>query len=97
MVDTYLAEVGFDTADLPGYAGRVFDYFEEHPEHQRLNVLVPARAPRRYPALEAIVAVNKSRLGDLDQAQRSGVVPGNSSPAELLALVQAIADQLGPR
>jgi hypothetical protein len=35
--------------------------------------------------------VNKSRLGDLDQAQRSGVVPADFSPAELLALVQAVA------
>ncbi len=48
-VDIYLAEVGFDTADLPGYAGRVFDYFEEHPEHQRLNIwyrLERAEGPR---------------------------------------------------
>ena len=89
-VDTYLAEVGFDTADLPGYAGRVFDYFEEHPEHQRLNIWYRLERPEGT-ALEAIVAVNKSRLGDLDQAQRSGVVPANFTPAELLALLQAIA------
>lgn len=89
-VDTYLAEVGFDTTDLPGYAGRVFDYFEEHPEHQRLNVWYRLERPEGS-ALEAIVAVNKSRLGDLEEAQRSGVVPANFTPAELLALLQAIA------
>ncbi|MFG1818191.1 TetR family transcriptional regulator [Kribbella sp. NPDC049174] len=89
-VDTYLAEVGFDTADLPGYAGLVFDYFEEHPEHLRLNIWYRLERPAGA-ALEAIVAVNKSRLGDLDQAQRSGVVPGDFTPAELLALLQAVA------
>ncbi|MFI7065959.1 TetR family transcriptional regulator [Kribbella sp. NPDC050124] len=89
-VDIYLAEVGFDTTDLPGYAGRVFDYFEEHPEHQRLNVWYRLERPEGS-ALEAIVAVNQSRLSDLEQAQRSGVVPANFTPAELLALLQAIA------
>jgi AcrR family transcriptional regulator len=89
-VDAYLAEVGFETADLPGYTGRVFDYFEEHPEHQRLNIWYRLERPEGT-ALAAVVAVNKSRLGDLDQAQRSGVVPGNFTPAELLALLQAIA------
>ena len=89
-VDAYLAEVGFDADDLPTYAGRVFDYFEEHPEHQRLNIWYRLERPEGT-ALEAIVAVNKSRLGDLDQAQRSGVVPRNFAPTELLALLQAIA------
>ncbi|MEI8411347.1 MULTISPECIES: TetR family transcriptional regulator [unclassified Kribbella] len=89
-VDAYLADVGFDTGDLPGYAGRVFDYFEDHPEHQRLNIWYRLERPEGS-GLEAIVAVNKSRLGDLDQAQRSGVVPANFTPAELLALLQAIA------
>lgn len=89
-VETYLAEVGFDTADLPGYAGRVFDYFEAHPEHQRLNVWYRLERPSGS-ALEAIVAVNQSRLDDLEKAQRLGVVPANFSPAELLALLQAVA------
>lgn len=35
-IDAYLEEVGFDADDLPSYAGRVFDYFEEQPGHLRL-------------------------------------------------------------
>jgi AcrR family transcriptional regulator len=89
-VDAYLAEVGFDTADLPGYAGRVFDYFEEHPHHLRLNIWYRLERPEGA-RLQAILAVNKSRLGDLEQAQRAGVIPDHFSPVELLALLQAIA------
>ncbi|WP_433161885.1 TetR family transcriptional regulator [Kribbella sp. CA-247076] len=89
-VDRYLADVGFDTADLPAYAGRVFDYFEKNPEHQRLNVWYRLERPEGS-ALAAIVAVNKNRLAELRQAQRSGVVPGDFTPAELLALLQAVA------
>jgi AcrR family transcriptional regulator len=89
-VDAYLAEVGFDTADLPGYAGRVFDYFEEHPYHLRLNIWYRLERPEGA-RLQAILAVNKSRLGDLEQAQRAGVVPDHFSPVEMLALLQAIA------
>jgi hypothetical protein len=74
----------------PGYGGRVFDYFEEHPEHQRLNIWYRLERPEGT-ALAAIVAVNKSRLDDLDQAQKSGVVPVDFRPAELLALLQAVA------
>ncbi|WP_165949105.1 TetR/AcrR family transcriptional regulator [Kribbella turkmenica] len=89
-VERYLADVGFDTTDLPEYAARVFDYFEKHPEHQRLNVWYRLERPEGA-ALAAIVAVNESRLADLRRAQRSGVVPGDFSPAELLALLQSVA------
>jgi AcrR family transcriptional regulator len=89
-VDAYLAEVGFDPADLPEYAGRVFDYFEEHPDHLRLATWYRLERPQGS-RLEAILAVNKSRLGDLEQAQRVRAVPRHFAPVALLALVQAIA------
>ncbi|MEV0800516.1 TetR family transcriptional regulator [Kribbella sp. NPDC050281] len=89
-VEAYLEEVGFDATDLPAYAGRVFDYFEEHPEHLRLSVWYRLERPEGHP-LDAILAVNRSRLDDLVRAQRRRVVPGQFAAVSLLSLIQAIA------
>jgi AcrR family transcriptional regulator len=89
-VDAYLAEVGFDADDLPGYAGRVFDYFEEHPNRLRLSVWYRLERPQSA-RLEAVVAVNESRLAELERAQRDGVVRSDFSPVALLSLIQSIA------
>ncbi|WP_406051242.1 TetR family transcriptional regulator [Kribbella sp. NBC_00889] len=89
-VEAYLEEVGFDATDLPAYAGRVFDYFEEHPEHLRLSVWYRLERPEGHP-LDAILAVNRSRLDDLVRAQRRRAVPGQFAAVSLLSLIQAIA------
>jgi AcrR family transcriptional regulator len=89
-VDAYLAEVGFDADDLPGYAGRMFDYFEEHPDRLRLSIWYRLERPESA-RLEAVVAVNESRLAELERAQRDGLVRADFSPVALLSLIQSIA------
>ncbi|NIK56794.1 TetR family transcriptional regulator [Kribbella shirazensis] len=89
-LDKYLDEVGFDADDLPAYAGRVFDYFEAHPDRLRLSVWYRLERPEGRP-LEAIVAVNQSRLDELQQGMRRRVVPRRFTPVSLLSLIQAIA------
>jgi AcrR family transcriptional regulator len=89
-VDHYLPEVGFDVDDLPAYAGRVFDYFEEHPDHLRLSIWYRLERPGGAP-LEAILAVNQSRLEDLQRGQRRRAVPREFTAVSLLSLIQAIA------
>jgi AcrR family transcriptional regulator len=89
-VERYLSTVGFDADDLPEYAGRVFDYFERHPDELRLSVWYRLERPRSV-RLEAVVAVNESRLSELERAQHDGVIPAEFAPVELLALVQSIA------
>ena len=89
-VDAYLDEVGFDAEDLPAYAGRVFDYFEAHPDHLRLSIWYRLERPEGGP-LEAILAVNQSRLDELQSGQRRRVVPRQFSAISLLSLIQAIA------
>jgi AcrR family transcriptional regulator len=86
----FLEEVPFDAADLPGYAGRLFDYFEDHPDALRLSVWYRLERPDGAP-LQAVVAANQSRLGQLARAQRAGRLPARYAPAELLALVQSVA------
>jgi AcrR family transcriptional regulator len=89
-VEAYLAEVGFDATDLPKYAGRVFDYFEEHPDHLRLAVWYRLERPESA-RLEAVLAVNATRLAELEKARRAGVVRSDFKPVELLSLIQSIA------
>ncbi len=89
-VEAYLAKVGFAVDDLPGYAGRVFDYFDEHPGYLRLSVWYRLERPESA-RLEAVLAVNESRLKELEGAQVAGTVPADFSPVELLALIQSIA------
>ena len=89
-VDQYLDEVGFDADDLPAYAGRVFDYFEAHPDRLRLSVWYRLERPDGQP-LEAIVAVNQRRLEELQRGMRRRTVPRRFTPVSLLSLIQAIA------
>jgi AcrR family transcriptional regulator len=89
-VERYLAEVGFSADDLPAYAGRVFDYFEEHPAHLRLAVWYRLERPGST-RLEAVLDVNTDRLEELERALTSGALSSEFSAVELLSLVQAIA------
>jgi AcrR family transcriptional regulator len=89
-VAAYLERVHFDATDLPGYAGRLFDYFEGNPAALRLSTWYRLERPHGSP-LHAIVSVNQERLEKLESAQREGVLPGHYVPAELLALVQSVA------
>jgi AcrR family transcriptional regulator len=89
-VDAYLDKVGFDATDLPSYAGRVFDYFEEHPDHLRLATWYRLERPQGS-RLGVVLKVNADRLTALEQAQADGVIPADFSPVELLSLIQSIA------
>jgi AcrR family transcriptional regulator len=86
----YLEQVPFDAANLPGYAGRLFDYFEDHPAALRLSIWYRLERPQAAP-LQAVVEVNQSRLDQLARAQRAGLLPARYDPAELLALVQSVS------
>jgi AcrR family transcriptional regulator len=86
----YLEQVPFDAADLPGYAGRLFDYFEDHPDALRLSIWYRLERPQGAP-MGAVIAANQSRLEQLAGAQRAGLLTAGYTPVELLALVQSVA------
>jgi AcrR family transcriptional regulator len=90
QVGAYLELARFDAADLPGYAGRLFDYFEDHPAASRLASWYRLERPHGA-SLDAVLAVNRVRLNSLDRAQREGTLARHFSPVELLALVQSTA------
>lgn len=85
-----LDAVKFDVHDLPAYAGRMFDYFADNPDSQRLTIWYRLERPTG-PGLNAVIEVNESRLAALAEAQAAGLVTTRFTPGELLTLIQAMA------
>ena len=86
--------VRFDAADLPGYAGRMFDYFADHPQAQRLSTWYRLERPDGA-ALQAVIQANRARLKALAGAQAGGHLTRHFTPAQLLTLIQAMAVSWG--
>lgn len=82
--------VPFDATDLPGYAGRLLDSFEDHPDIVRLTTWYQLERPGGTP-LHGVVASNAAKMAALRQAIDDGDLPGRYEPVELLALVRAVA------
>jgi AcrR family transcriptional regulator len=89
-----LDTVAFDAGDLPAYAGRMHDYFAEHPDAQRLTTWYRLERPTG-PGLAAVVEANRERLDALAAAQKEGRVTAAFPPVALLTLVQAMASGWG--
>ncbi|RFA13121.1 TetR family transcriptional regulator [Subtercola boreus] len=90
MVRGALEEVLFDVTDLPGYAGRLLDSFEDNPDMVRLTTWYQLERPHGVP-LQAVEASNQSKLEKLRDAIDAGVLPARLEPVEILALVRAAA------
>ncbi|WP_305788140.1 TetR family transcriptional regulator [Symbioplanes lichenis] len=95
VLDTHvgrlLAAVPFTADDLPGYAGRLFDYLIAHPHQLKLATWhrLESGAEQRNPAeLNESLEVNAALVAD---AQRRGAVPGSFSPDDLLVFTLALA------
>ena len=89
-VVAFTEQVRFDATDLPGYAGRSFDLYEDNPATLRLATWYQLERPDGEP-LQVVVASNRSKLADIERAQKSGVLPTRFTPVELLAVVRSVA------
>ncbi|MET8983391.1 TetR family transcriptional regulator [Streptomyces sp. NPDC004539] len=82
-----------DPADLPGYAGRIHDYFIAHPERHRLMMwgqleLDPNATPAEdNPMQQSLMA----KTEQLRQAQQDGRLDPSWNPLDVLVLVNQIA------
>lgn len=83
-------EVAFTATDLPAYVGRLFDYYEDHPQTVRLSTWYRLERPAGDPLL-AVVDSNKTKLAKIARAQQDGILPTHYAPVELLALAISIA------
>jgi AcrR family transcriptional regulator len=82
-----------DATDLPAYAGRVFDYFDRHPERfrfvswGRLEVALADRQDPNNPTHTATLG----KIEKIRRAQAEGHVDSAWDPLDVLAIVNQIA------
>ncbi len=91
IVQATVSETPIDPTDLPEYAGRLFDRYQQHPEIQRLATWYRLeRADGDHP-IGAIVASNAAKVKTIAEAQDAGLLTTRFEPAVLLALVLSIS------
>ncbi|MFD3815631.1 TetR family transcriptional regulator [Streptomyces rubiginosohelvolus] len=89
--------VPFTPDDLPDYAGRLFDYYEKHPEVLRLATwhrLERGTAVEQGPA--AAKPARNDKLASLEAVRKDRGGTSGFAPATLLTLVLAIASAWSP-
>lgn len=89
-VGRFVIDVPVDAHDLPSYAGKLFDRYEEQPETLRLAVWHRLERPEGKWVTEIVLA-NEIRLADLKRAQDEGRLSSHYTPLELLVLIQSIS------
>jgi AcrR family transcriptional regulator len=89
-VQAHLDRVNFDGTDLPAYAGRLFDIFEDDPAVIRLASWYRLQRSGS-PASNAVASANETRLANLRQAQSEGKLTDRWDATAILAFVQSIA------
>src|SRR5580692_9114923 len=72
IVKATVEETPIDPSDLPEYAGRLFDRYEEHPEIQRLATWYRLERGDSSDPIEAIITSNASKVKAIADAQRAG-------------------------
>lgn len=81
-----------DPSDLPGYAGRLFDYFVVRPDHHRLitwgRLELPSATAAADDHAQTLIA---RKIDQLRKAQQAGQLDPAWDPADVLALVNQIA------
>ncbi|MBP2330424.1 AcrR family transcriptional regulator [Kibdelosporangium banguiense] len=81
-----------DPADLPGYAGRVHDYFRAHPERHRIMQWGQLElGSAGSPPDEAIRQTVAHKVEQVRQAQEAGLINAGWAPLDVLVLVNQIA------
>src|ERR1022692_2260452 len=87
LVADTLREVPIDVTDLPEYAGRLFDGYEQHPQVPRLATWYRLERADTHAPLEAIVKSNRGKVDAIARAQQTGQLPSHFAAADLLALM----------
>jgi hypothetical protein len=80
--------VPFSPEDLPGYAVATFDYLKEHPKLIRLTMW---RYLERGVRFEGRDERENEKTRQIAEAQRAAQLTSTPAPADLLAIVSALA------
>lgn len=90
LIERTIEEAPITPDDLPGYAGTLFDAYEDHPEVTRfLSWQRLEGGP--VPNTDLIAASTRSKIALITDAQKRGTVPARFDPAELLGLIIQLA------
>jgi AcrR family transcriptional regulator len=80
-------KVPITVEDLPGYAGRLFDAYEDDPRIARLAIWYRLERPGDPQQLEVLSETIRDELNQIRRAQKAGILPSRYRPADLLNLV----------
>ena len=92
QLEVIMQGTALDASDLPGYAGRLYDYYETHPDHHRLvswGRLELTSSNRTDKANRSAAILTK--LDEIRRAQREGHLDSSLEAIDVLALVGQIA------
>lgn len=89
-VDT-VRENPLDPTDLAGYAGKLFDRYEAHPEMARLATWHRLERAGAHPPLQLVLDTTKTKVAKIAQAQRDGLLRADIDAVDLLGLVVHLA------
>jgi AcrR family transcriptional regulator len=83
--------VPVDADDLPGYAGRLFDYHYDHPHLLRLVTWARLEGRTTLAAQEQRQASYRRRTEAIERAQEDGKVTRDFSAAQILDMIESLA------
>ena len=86
---TLAEQVPFEADAIPDYVGRLFDYALEHPAIYRLVTWAALERPTAVAAFER--ESYGAKLDAISRAQKAGRLDASFAPADLLAVVMAVA------
>jgi AcrR family transcriptional regulator len=85
-----LDEVQFTPADLPGYAGRLFDYLLGHPYQIRLATWNRLERSGRQPGAAELATLTRGKVTAIKRAQADGIVSSYLRADDILAFTMAL-------
>ncbi|MEU6347080.1 TetR family transcriptional regulator [Streptomyces sp. NPDC046977] len=83
--------IPMDPGDLPGYAGRLYDGYEQHPEISRLAAWYRLERAEQHRPIESVIRSSLDKVAAIEKAQLDGLLPTHFTAAELLTLVLTLA------
>ncbi|QAY75036.1 TetR/AcrR family transcriptional regulator [Agromyces protaetiae] len=91
LVVAAVEDAPIDPNDLPEYAGRLFDGYEDHPEILRLATWYRLERGDSATPIEAVTKNIQDKLDAVARAQEDGTLPRSVDPVVILGLVIHLA------
>ncbi|MFJ3779104.1 TetR family transcriptional regulator [Streptomyces sp. NPDC090075] len=86
LVTEIVDAVPMEPTDLPGYAGRLYDYYEAHPDVVRLAAWRQLERPE-HTLPQVVYDAQREKAESIAQAQKDGAVPDSLPAGELRDLM----------